>query len=223
MKGDGQVRRHTVSLAGAAANALENEAHKSGIPVTDYLAMVLEDRAAELLTERDAAAARRLRAANNIKMLVAGISRELAREHGVSPDHTLRVFQTVRARHADLYRCATACQTGYESGIPEKHALNLALGAISKRAAGARVRVRPNGLPEKIRNITGEFCSSVTVLESAGEPAASEAPEMLNENVLQASRAAVKHFRLVDLPMHDTPWDGTVSLHREHMYGDDGR
>lgn len=34
---------------------------------------------------------------------------------------------------------------------------------------------------------------------------------------------ARKKFRLSDLPVHDTPWDGSVSLHREDMYGDDGR
>ncbi len=29
--------------------------------------------------------------------------------------------------------------------------------------------------------------------------------------------------RLADMPVHDTPWDGSISLHRENMYGDDGR
>jgi hypothetical protein len=32
-----------------------------------------------------------------------------------------------------------------------------------------------------------------------------------------------RRFRLVDMPVHDTPWDGSVSLRREDMYGDDGR
>ena len=32
-----------------------------------------------------------------------------------------------------------------------------------------------------------------------------------------------KNFRLADLPMHQTPWDGSISLRREDMYGDDGR
>jgi hypothetical protein len=32
-----------------------------------------------------------------------------------------------------------------------------------------------------------------------------------------------KRFRLADLPLHDTPWDGSVSLRRADMYGDDGR
>ena len=34
---------------------------------------------------------------------------------------------------------------------------------------------------------------------------------------------APKRFRLADLPVHDTPWDGSVSLRREDIYGDDGR
>jgi hypothetical protein len=32
-----------------------------------------------------------------------------------------------------------------------------------------------------------------------------------------------KRSRVADLPLHDTPWDGSISLHREDMYGDDGR
>ena len=30
-------------------------------------------------------------------------------------------------------------------------------------------------------------------------------------------------FRVADLPIHDEPWDGSVSLRREDLYGDDGR
>ena len=30
-------------------------------------------------------------------------------------------------------------------------------------------------------------------------------------------------FRVADLPVHDVPWDGSVSLRREDLYGDDGR
>lgn len=30
-------------------------------------------------------------------------------------------------------------------------------------------------------------------------------------------------FRVADLPLHDLPWDGSISLRREDMYGDDGR
>jgi hypothetical protein len=37
------------------------------------------------------------------------------------------------------------------------------------------------------------------------------------------SKPGSKRFRLPDMPVHDTPWDGRISLHREDMYGDDGR
>jgi hypothetical protein len=30
-------------------------------------------------------------------------------------------------------------------------------------------------------------------------------------------------FSLKDLPSHDIPWDDSISLHREDMYGDNGR
>jgi len=163
------VRRYTISIASTSSAALEKEAATLGIPITEYLAMIVEEKAAELLAKTDAPAARRLQAANEIKFKVAGISKGLELEQSVVPDHTLRVFQKVRDKYADLYCRATGCVTGFETGLPEKHALNLALGAISKRAARARVRLRPNGLPEKIRNITGEFCSSVTVLEPGDE------------------------------------------------------
>lgn len=29
--------------------------------------------------------------------------------------------------------------------------------------------------------------------------------------------------RVADLPVHDIPWDGSISLRRGDMYGDDGR
>jgi hypothetical protein len=32
-----------------------------------------------------------------------------------------------------------------------------------------------------------------------------------------------KRLRVTDLPADDVPWDGSVSLRREDMYGDDGR
>jgi hypothetical protein len=38
-----------------------------------------------------------------------------------------------------------------------------------------------------------------------------------------APQPAAKRFRLADLPVHNTPWDGSISLRREDMYGDDGR
>jgi hypothetical protein len=33
----------------------------------------------------------------------------------------------------------------------------------------------------------------------------------------------MKKFRVKDLPTHDAPWDDSISLRREDMYGDDGR
>jgi hypothetical protein len=32
-----------------------------------------------------------------------------------------------------------------------------------------------------------------------------------------------KRFRIEDFPKHDLPWDDSISLRREDMYGDDGR
>lgn len=36
-------------------------------------------------------------------------------------------------------------------------------------------------------------------------------------------RAPKRRLKVDDLPTHDLPWDGSVSLHREDIYGDDGR
>jgi hypothetical protein len=32
-----------------------------------------------------------------------------------------------------------------------------------------------------------------------------------------------RKFRIEDFPTNDTPWDDSISLRREDMYGDDGR
>lgn len=32
-----------------------------------------------------------------------------------------------------------------------------------------------------------------------------------------------RRFSVKDMPVHDTPWDDSISLRREDMYGDDGR
>jgi hypothetical protein len=32
-----------------------------------------------------------------------------------------------------------------------------------------------------------------------------------------------KRLRIGELPSHDTPWNGSISLRREDVYGDDGR
>ena len=36
-------------------------------------------------------------------------------------------------------------------------------------------------------------------------------------------RCPEKRFRIAELPTHDVPWDGSISLRREDMYGNDGR
>jgi hypothetical protein len=36
-------------------------------------------------------------------------------------------------------------------------------------------------------------------------------------------RPVRKRFRLADLPVHEVPWDGSVSLRRDDMCGEDGR
>jgi hypothetical protein len=32
-----------------------------------------------------------------------------------------------------------------------------------------------------------------------------------------------RRFKIEDFPTNDTPWDDSISLRREDMYGDDGR
>lgn len=38
-----------------------------------------------------------------------------------------------------------------------------------------------------------------------------------------AEPAARPKFDMANFPVHDGPWDDTISLRREDMYGDDGR
>ncbi len=40
--------------------------------------------------------------------------------------------------------------------------------------------------------------------------------------VAQPQRAK-KRLRVAGLPTHDVPWDGSISLRRQDIYGDDGR
>ncbi|HWX50730.1 MAG TPA: hypothetical protein VNZ61_22000 [Roseomonas sp.] len=162
-------RRYTTSLDYEAALALEHDAAVRGVDVADHITSILEEYCLKRLLEDGSPARERLRAASMIKAATAEISRRIVRENGVQPDHTLQVFRELRLQHTAVYLRATACETGFEAGKPLKHSLNLVLGAISKRAAGAKVRMLPNGQPEKIRNIRGEFCSSVTVLEPGNE------------------------------------------------------
>lgn len=40
---------------------------------------------------------------------------------------------------------------------------------------------------------------------------------------LTGRQLPTKKFAIEDLPKHDLPWDDSISLRREDMYGDDGR
>lgn len=52
----------------------------------------------------------------------------------------------------------------------------------------------PRGVP------AGEHMAAITVAAPLGKP-----------------------FTMEDFPLHDEPWDGSISLRREDMYDDDGR
>jgi len=41
--------------------------------------------------------------------------------------------------------------------------------------------------------------------------------------VAPSATALKRRLSVKDMPVHDTPWDDSISLHREDMYGDDGR
>ena len=53
--------------------------------------------------------------------------------------------------------------------------------------------------------------------------APAEVPPGEHEVTISVPPATERRFRLTDLPVHETPWDGSISLHREDMYSDDGR
>ena len=56
--------------------------------------------------------------------------------------------------------------------------------------------------------------------------APADLPEGQHEDVLAAGPQVtppVQPFRVADMPVHHGPWDDSVSLRREDMYGDDGR
>jgi hypothetical protein len=40
---------------------------------------------------------------------------------------------------------------------------------------------------------------------------------------ISTARTSEKPSRVAHLPVHDAPWDGSIPLRREDMYGDDGR
>lgn len=53
--------------------------------------------------------------------------------------------------------------------------------------------------------------------------APNDVPPGVHEAIIGIATAPAKRFRLADLPVHDLPWDGSISLRREDIYGDDGR
>jgi hypothetical protein len=67
-----------------------------------------------------------------------------------------------------------------------------------------RLIVRPDGSISAAAPLpAGEHAATITVAESPQRPG--------------------KPFTMEHFPMHDGPWDDSVSLRREDMYGDDGR
>lgn len=147
------------------ADELVAEAQRGGLEVQDLIASILSNHVSGPLAKRKPEVAKRLAAETRIKMIAAAISREEAAANGVRIEHTVVVFRRIRERHAEDYCLATGCTTGFETKVPTKHGVNAALGAISKRAVGAKVRKNAAGEPEKIRNIRGEFCRTATALE----------------------------------------------------------
>jgi hypothetical protein len=172
--------RFTIQLDEVVSTELKSEAAEFGLELHDHMSGILTAHVLPRLKSLLPDLAERLDATARVKAAASRISRQIARDHGIQHDHTLRVFQAIR-RDPDLtseYLRATGCETGFEAGNPLKHKLNLALGAISKNAAGAKVkRVLRNGREEAdmIRNIRGEFCGSVTKLEPGDDTSANPA------------------------------------------------
>jgi hypothetical protein len=48
-------------------------------------------------------------------------------------------------------------------------------------------------------------------------------PPGTHEAIIAVAAPGRKRLRLADFPTHDLPWDDSISLRREDMYGDDGR
>jgi hypothetical protein len=176
--------RDTVLLDPIVRASLAEEAKELGLELADHLSSILTAHAMPRVQAKAPDLGKRLVAEAGIKTKTAQISRRLAGEPGrVHLSHTLKVFQELRLKHSNEYLIACGCKTGLEAGSVAKHRLNLALGAISKRAAEAKVRKDAKGNPEKIRNIRGEFCTSVTMLEP-GDSDSGEIP--MNETPIAA-------------------------------------
>lgn len=158
-------RRHAVFLDPNVSDELEAEARAQGMELQDYMASILTNHVSSPLAKRKPEVAKRLAAEARIKVVAAAISREEAAANGVRIEHTVVVFRRIRELHKADYLLATGCTTGFETRVPHKHSINTALGAISKRAVGAKVQKNAAGKPEKVRNIRGEFCRTATKLE----------------------------------------------------------
>ncbi len=64
----------------------------------------------------------------------------------------------------------------------------------------------------------------ITVAPDGAISTATPLPAGEYEAAITAPATAPKPRRSVlDLPVHDGPWDDSISLRREDMYGDDGR
>lgn len=176
--------RDTILLDPTVRAAVAEEAKELGLELADHITSIVTAHAMPRFQPKDPDLAKRLVAEAGIKTKTAQISRRLAGEPGgIQLGHTLKVFQELRLKHSDEYLIASGCTTGFEVGGVVKHRLNLALGAISKRAAEAKVRKDAKGNPGKIRNIRGEFCTSVTMLEP-GDSGSGEIP--VNEMTIAA-------------------------------------
>jgi hypothetical protein len=88
-----------------------------------------------------------------------------------------------------------------------------------------RPRSGPSLLAEAIAELKAEArATGLTDAEIGAELAAynGERRDRSTATVARPQRGE-KQPRVADLPSHDVPWDGSISLRREDMYGDDGR
>jgi hypothetical protein len=50
-----------------------------------------------------------------------------------------------------------------------------------------------------------------------------DVPPGVHDVTINVAARPRKRLRLEDFPRHEGPWDTSISLRREDMYGDDGR
>ncbi len=67
----------------------------------------------------------------------------------------------------------------------------------------------------------------ITVSPDGAISAATPLPAGEHEAAITLAEAPLrrrgKPFTMADFPVHDGPWDDSISLRREDLYGDDGR